>query len=349
MKLSYPALAPGVHIFERDESSLQIGLDPATAIVANAKLVRSLLPALTGSREISEVLALAATFNLDKKSVLHFLELLHSLTLIVNVEPALTDRARDAVTDFQRLNLLRETSSCAKLIEQRSLTEIEIRGAGRLGSTISLLLASAGFPRLRIVDATTTTTSDLTPWGASRLDLGSRRDLVTMQILERITKGITSHNNYLRFKSDQKLVILVPDQIADFPWVDPLSADSLIADGTPHLFAASSTNESHVSSVIDPGNVPCLRCHYYALCDIDPAWPLISQQLTGHPTQDLAPIDLIIRTALAVVERVTTWVDSQSFNPNEIRRIFRNSPDFKITQTEFHPSCGCAWDRGIGD
>lgn len=349
MNLSFPALAPGVHVYERNETSVQIGLDPATAIVVDAKLVRTLLPALTGTCEVSEVLAIAETADLDRKSVLSFLELLQSLTLLINVDPELTDRARDAVNDYQRHNLLRETKNSAKLIEQRSLTEIEIRGAGRLGSTICLLLASSGFPSIRIVDASPTTTSDLTPWGASRLDLGSRRDLVTMQILERITKGITSHNNYLRFKSDQKLVILVPDQVADFPWIDPLSADPLIADGIPHLFAASSTNESHISSVIVPGDVPCLRCRYYTLCDVDSAWPLISQQLSRRPAQDLASIDLIVRTALAVVDQVTAWADSPSQSKKDLQVISRHSLDPKMERTEFHPSCGCAWDRGISD
>ena len=349
VNISFPTLAPGVHVFNRDEKTVQIGIDPATSIVADTEVIRALLPVLTGTFSISEIVAHAATFDLDEASVINFLELLQSLTLLINNEPELSSRARNSVNDFQRHNLLRETKSAANVIDRRSLTEIEIQGAGRLGTTICMLLASAGFPSIRVIDPQVTSTSDLTPWGATRLDVGNRRDLVAMQIMERIAKGATSHNNYLRFRSDRKLVILVPDQNSDFPWFNPLLTDSLMADGTPHLFAASATNESHIGPITIPGEVPCTRCNYYRHCDIDPAWQLVSQQLTTSPVRDLASIDLIVRTALATVEKVASWIDSEFIPSTDVQRLFRNKTQIESEHIEFHPKCGCAWDRGIFD
>lgn len=356
MNILYPTLAPGVHVFHRSAAEVQIGIDPASAIIADAKLMQQLLPLLVGTNALTTILSEATKLGFDEDSVLNFLDLLAGLTLLVDADTSTTNRARKGTTNQQRINLLRETSGNQKAIESRALTEIEIRGAGRLGTTICLLLAGAGFPNIRVTDSNPTSISDITPWGASRLDIGSRREIVALQIMERVTKGITNHNNYLRFDSDKKLVVLVPDQTLDFPWFDPMSTDELMGEGTPHLIAAPATNESHVSPVIVPGESPCIRCSYYRECDIDPAWPNICKQFYGLPPQDLAPVNLIFRTALAAVSRISDWIDgiSQSNSENHTRftnaqtmKVYNNSSDYEFEESQFHPSCGCAWDRGI--
>jgi hypothetical protein len=349
MAISFPALAPGVHVFHRDDSKAQIGIDPATAIVTDEVVIRALLPYLTGAYSTSEVLTYAATHDLDEDSVLSFLELLHSLTLLIDNSPSFPIKLKKTVSEHQYQNLLRETKQELKCVERRSLTEIEIRGAGRLGTTICLFLASAGFSNIRIIDSRPTSSDDLTPWGASRIDLGARRDQVAAQIVERISKGFSNHNNYLRFRPEAKLVVLVPDQNADFPWLDPLTADSVMAEGTPHMFTALATNESHISEVIVPGKSPCIRCSYYTLCDIDPAWPAIYQQLSNRTGQDLAATEQVIRTALATVEIISNWIDSGISELGIVHKLKRDFVGQITEQTEFHPSCGCAWDRGISD
>jgi hypothetical protein len=344
MKISNPKLAPGVRLYERGNSQVQIGVDPASAIVIDQRVGQMIGKLLNGAHSVSEICGQLESAGHDLNSSENFLNQIIDLGLVEPGPIKTTYDLQNPLSEIQRLNLSRETFGDLEVIQRRIGCEISIQGAGRLGMTVCLLMASAGFPNITVHDSAIVSESDLTPWGASRIDIGIRRDVVAKNLIERMIRGAASHKNELRYKSNKRIEILLPDQRADFPWISATSADQFVATDTPHLFATTSTGTSFVSSVICPGKAPCLRCLHLHKCDQDSQWPLIDLQISQNPVIDSASISLILRTAMEVVGKVCSWVD-QSHTPDpHLLRLGRDLASVEMYPTFFHPSCGCRWD-----
>lgn len=337
-------LAPGVRLYERSESQVQIGIDPNSAIVIDKKVGETIGKLLDGAHSITEICNRLVSAGHEKSSSENFLKNLIALGLVEPGPSSATYDQQNPVSEVQRLNLLRETSGDLEAINNRIGCEISIRGAGRLGMTVCLLFAAAGFPNVTIHDSNLVSEADLTPWGASRIDIGIRRDAVAKNLVERMIRGASAHKNSLRFRAHRKIEILMPDQRADFPWIPATSADRLIATDTPHLFATTSTSASFISSVIQPGKTPCLRCLHLHRCDQDPGWPLIDLQVSRNPVVDSAGISLILSTAIRVVRIVSEWVDRDGILDSWLIKLGNTVESVETYPTFFHPSCGCRWD-----
>jgi hypothetical protein len=344
MKILNPKLKPGVRLYERNQSQIQIGIDPSSALVVDKKVGLTIGRLLTGANSTSEICRQLVEAGHDLPSSENFLRQLVELGLVEPGPIAATHDHQNPVTEIQRLNLTRETSGDLEQISQRIGCEISIRGAGRLGMTVSLILASAGFPNVTVHDSTLVNESDLTPWGASRIDIGIRRDVVAKNLVERMIRGASSHKNSLRFRPHQRIEVLLPDQRADFPWISATSADQFVATDTAHLFAATSTNTSLISSVIRPGKSPCLRCLHLHRCDQDPQWPLIDLQVSQNPVLDSAGISLVMKTAMEVTRLISGWVDGVELADSYLLKLGKRLDAVETYPTFFHPSCGCRWD-----
>lgn len=345
MKISNPKLAPGVRLYERGNSQVQIGVDPESAIVIDQRVGQIIGKLLNGAHSISEICVQLESAGHDLHSSENFLNQLIELGLVEPGPITTTYDHQNPLSEIQRLNLSRETFGDLEAIQQRIGCEISIQGAGRLGMTVCLLIASAGFPNITVHDSVIVGESDLTPWGASRIDIGIRRDVVAKNLIERMIRGAASHKNELRYKSNKRIEILLPDQRADFPWISATSTDQFVATDTPHLFATTSAGASFVSSVIHPGKAPCLRCLHLHKCDQDSQWPLIDLQISQNPVIDSASITLILRTAVEVVQKVCSWVDNAQNQEPHLLRLARDTDPAEMYPTFFHPSCGCRWDK----
>ena len=344
MKIINPKLGPGVRLYERSQTHIQIGINPSSALVVDKKVGQTIGRLLTGANSISDICNQLQEAGHDLQSSENFLSQLIALGLVEPGPIAATYDQQNPVSEIQRLNLVRETSGDLDQIAKRIGCEISIRGAGRLGMTVCLLLASAGFPNITVHDSALVSESDLTPWGASRIDVGIRRDAVAKNLVERMIKGVSAHKNSLRYRSSQKIEVLLPDQRADFPWIAATSADQFVATDTAHLFAATSSEVSLISSVIVPGKTPCLRCLHLHRCDQDSQWPIIDLQVSQNPTIDSAPISLVLKTAMEVAEVISTWVDKAESADSHLLKLGLGLSSVETYPTFFHPSCGCRWD-----
>jgi len=345
MKISNPKLAPGVRLYERGQTQIQIGINPNSALVIEKNVGETIGKLLHGAHSISQICNQLVTEGHDLQSSENFINQLIELGLVEPGPIAATYDQQNPVTEIQRLNLSRETSGNLDLINQRISCEVSIRGAGRLGMTVCLLLASAGFPNVTVHDPALVSESDLTPWGASRIDIGIRRDIVAKNLIERMIRGASAHKNSLRFRAIRRIEVLIPDQRADFPWICATSADQLVATDTPHLFATTSAAASFISSVILPGQTPCLRCLHLHRCDQDPGWPMIDLQVSHNPIVDSASITLILNTAMEVVRTVCAWVDQVETRGSQVLELGNGLDSVETYPTFFHPSCGCRWDK----
>ena len=344
MKISNPKLAPGVRLYERGRTQVQIGIAPESALVVDKKVGEIVGKLLTGAHSIPEICSHLVDAGHDLGSSESFLKQMVELGLVEPGPIAATYNQQNPVSEIQRLNLARETSGDLEQINRRIRCEISIRGAGRLGMTVCLLMASAGFPNITVHDSVVVSESDLTPWGASRIDIGIRRDVVAKNLVERMIRGAASHKNELRYKSNQRIEVLLPDQRADFPWISATSADQLVATDTAHLFATTSSRSSLISSVIYPGTTPCLRCMHLHRCDQDPQWPIIDLQVSRNPVVDSAGISMILKTAMEVVRIVSDWVDKAESTDSYLLKLGKGLNAAETYPTFFHPSCGCRWD-----
>jgi hypothetical protein len=344
MRITNPKFAPGVRLYERDQSQIQIGINPSSALVVDKKVGMAIGKLLTGAHSVSEICQQLVSKGHDLNSSENFIRQLIDVGLVEPGPIAATYDDKNPLSEIQRLNLLRETSGDLDAINRRIGCEISIRGTGRLGMTVCLMLASSGFPNISVHDSTLVSESDLTPWGASRIDVGIRRDVVAKTLVEKMVRGFSAHKNSLRFRASQKIEILLPEQRADFPWISATSADHLVATDTPHLFAVTSSSESLISSVINPGKAPCLRCMHLHRCDQDPQWPIIDLQVSQNPVVDSSPISLILKTALEVVQIVAAWVDQSETPEPHIVKLMKSKSSVETYPTFFHSSCGCRWD-----
>ncbi len=349
MTLSNPQLAPGVHFFERDESLIQIGINPSSALILDKNVGNHLFHLLTGNNSVAQICSKLSQVGITKSSGENFLSQLANLGLLTAGPTMQTYDDKNPVSGIQRLNLNRETTGNHLAMKQRIATGIAIHGAGRLGTTLCLLLASSGYPNITVHDSQLVREDDLTPWGASRIDIGNRRDHTARNLMERMIRGVSSHKNSLRFQAQRRIEILLPDQRADFPWIDATSADTFAAKDISYLFAATSSSVGVISSVITPGQNPCLRCLHLHRCDQDPAWPRINLQVASHNALDTAPIALVIRTALLMQAAINRWVDQDPAVASEISQSSLTQLGITHTQDEtyptyFHPACGCRLD-----
>ena len=228
----------------------------------------------------------------------------------------------------------------------RAATAIHVRGLNRLGTALALLLYAAGYTQVRVWDDREVTLSDCEPWGPTHVDIGRRRDTTLAMMLEQTSRGAL-HRHRHGPRQAPALTIVVADQIADVPWVNPTACDELMAADLPHLVVALGTNQCATSHVIVPGKGPCLRCSFEAAVDRDPQWPLLCAQLAAKNTIDEADSMLVMNSALSVIAATDRYiVNGQLGNPGWTTTTW---PTHEVQYHPWgpHPACGCTWDREL--
>lgn len=308
------SLSPGTHLLTRSDGSVQIGIDPDRCLVVPSHSVPALRGWLNGTDEVQVPAGLRALLQ-------------------ATAEPG--DAAMDAV---QRVNLRKFPAHAS------AWTEVQVHGLGRLGMTVALVLAGSGLPHVRAFDSRAVTMDDITPWGASRIDVGGRRDHVFATIMGRVRRDAV-HRQIYPARTERALAVYAADQKADWPWFDPSLADDSVARDTPHIIATATARAAAVSSIITPGAGGCLRCSFEARADLDAEWPLLSAQIATKVAIDTAPLALIASTALTVVSRVLTWLVDGATEAPSLTTVRWPGYDTINDPWPAHPRCGCSWDK----
>lgn len=329
-------LLPGLPLLIRNATELQLGLDPGNAIRLPIEF-RKVLNKFDGFASLKEVLNYALDSGFDHNSTKVTIENLISLNYLIPEMQLTKD-----LTLNQKSHLLqgqRATNDDPAATAKRLDSVITIYGAGRIGLTLALLLGSSGFSNIRIVDYELITSTDLIPWGASRIDIGQRRDQVALTLLGRVHKDQLKILQFRddRFKSD--LIVYAQDAIADFPFYPIQLTDEALSCETPYLIIGAGSHSTHVSSVLLPGESGCVRCLHLNQSDWDNAWPTLITQLMGQKLPDLLPNHLVLPSALLAFQHIANWVDGGKSEPNtwwqledSSQKVFFNYP---------HNECGC--------
>ena len=315
-----PIFASGINVLWRTNNEVQFGIDPATHVRTDAKIAAHLIAKCTGHLSLPDIVQSALRQNLDSEQlIITVSRLVKSELMTNNSEPAKQQIFAD--------------------------TDIEIQGAGRLGTTVAILLAQCGFSNIFVHDQSKVTLSDVTAWGASRVDVGARRDHTALLILDRIQRGVWPRMVRAKKVRTKHLVILCPDQVGESVWFTPDLTDPLVAADQPHLLAGAGRNQALVSTVLNPVHTACLRCHNARLTDLDAAWPLLCAQLIGRPGQDLAPAALLLHTATLVMDIVCEWAQEPNYLESGFWKVDWPSANRSLIPLTTHGACGCQWNR----
>ncbi|NBU31905.1 MAG: hypothetical protein EBS36_01870 [Actinobacteria bacterium] len=318
--MTYPIFTTGIQVLWRSRDEVQFGVNPQTRILASAAAADFLIENCSGTKPVSELLSLAQAEGFDLTSI-------RSLLARLLENGFLTQRSGESI------------------VENLQDIEIVIKGAGRLGTTVAILLAETGIANIRIIDSRPVGLADITAWGPSRIDVGMRRDHTALLLLERTIRGSWPRMLRPHKPVSRRLAILCPEPIGRTPWFASNIADELMAGGQPYLVASTGAEGALVSTVLTPGSTACVRCYHCRLTDLDHCWPLLSSQLIGRSGPDLASARLILHVAHLIVELTIDWLANPEESESGIYSMAWPSLTSEFSPISAHLACGCQWDK----
>lgn len=357
-----PLLNPALRRTWRDESTLQLGTDPARAVVLTGldAASRRLLAALDGTRSTADVLALAARLGVPARQAHRLLDLLHDAGVLVDAgappppgQPHL--RARLA-PDLAALTLADPDGADAALARRRG-ARVRVVGLGRVGTSAALLLAAAGVGSVLPQDPRPLTPADV-PSGGLPPAFGRPRQEVVREVIEQALAApdepppvpgadpADRHSVGPGPRPSPDVVLLSPTGPAGRS--DPLEVHPLLRDGTPHLLAVVRERVGVVGPFVVPGVSACLRCLDLHRTDRDPRWPFVAAQLgtdgTGDAGTGACAAAVAGATAAIAVLQVLGWLDTGALPATASATLeVDESGQVRRRAWSVHPGCGCDW------
>jgi bacteriocin biosynthesis cyclodehydratase domain-containing protein len=303
-----PALPPSLRRLWRGPRTLQIGRDPARALVLDGvgPAEVAFLGLLDGTRERAAALRAATEVGVPPSEAARLLQLLEGSGLLDDGAGDVTAVRRLAPADRDRLGpdlacwaLVRGgTEAAARALGRRQAAQVAVTGGGRVARTVADLLAEAGVGRVA-------------------------------------ARGPAAGD---------ALAVLCSD---DGALVPPELRDRLLLAGVAHLVAETYETLGSVGPLVVPGRSPCLRCLDLHRRDRDPRWPVVAAQLTG-PAPVLMSNDSVLAAVVAAhatLGAVAHLDDPATRSPLEGAMTEFRLPDGGLRRRRFaaHPACGCAW------
>ncbi|WP_250285126.1 ThiF family adenylyltransferase [Frankia sp. CiP1_Cm_nod2] len=319
-----PMLKPGLRRLWRDGSTLQIGVDPARAIVLGGLTARdaSVLDLLDGTRSREQVLSSLDATRAD------LVLLLERTGLLTDAGPA--DRSPPPVLDQERLQPdlaamslgSADPEHARRAMAARRRARIQVRGAGRIGAQVAALLAAAGVGHVVVDDTGTTRAADVAPGGARLDDVGRPRSAAATAAIARVTRPHAPRRcrHPVPFRPD--LVVVTP---AGIPVVHPRESLELERSGIPHLLAGVRETTAVIGPLVLPGVTSCLHCQHLCRHAMEPSWPLLALQLSRRPDTGVDACDVALATVAAglTAMQALTLVDHSDRGDRRVRGIAR--------------------------
>ncbi|HET6908918.1 MAG TPA: TOMM precursor leader peptide-binding protein [Mycobacteriales bacterium] len=331
-----PVLKPALRRVWRDSATLQLGLDPARAILlAGLDAADSrLLTLLDGSRDVATVFAEADRAGCGPERAVRVIELLAAADALDDAPP---DDPRLA-PDLLSLSLLhRGAGAAARVLHRRRAASVVVHGAGRVGASLAGLLVAAGLGAVTVVDDAPVRPADLAPGGIRSHSASHRGTAATQPFRgrsprQRVTTGRTP-------TAHVDLAVVAPAGSTAPPEV--LAA----VRRQPHLLVTIRETTAYVGPLVRPGVSACLRCLHLARADRDPAWSELAAQLAGSG-RDVEACDVTLATFAAAIAamQVLNEIDGTAQQASTLGGVLEfDLADGRLRRRSVrsHPSCGC--------
>lgn len=330
--LARPTLLPGLRRLWRNRTRLQLGVDPARAMVLelpHAGAAR-LLDLLDGTRSEQTVLAQAARYRIGEREARALLAALRAAGLVVGAQTLLPHHLPDPV----RLRLADEAAALAlrggaapatpaQTLRRRQAARVVVTGHGPIATPLAVALAQAGVGHVAPA-------LDRGPAGPGTA--GQHPDMVLAEVIARAAPD--TRTGPVRRRETSLVVQVGATGPAN------LLAARYAERRLAHLAVSVRDGIPVVGPLVPPAGGPCLNCVDLHRKDRDPGWPLLAAQLATPSREPCGAASVLSAAGLAAGE-VLAWLDGETpttlggsvevVAPGRLRR--RSWPP--------HPGCLC--------
>lgn len=339
--LPRPTLLPGLARFWRNRHTLQLGLDPARAVLLEVAdpAAAHLLPLLDGTRSERDILDRAAEINVSRDDARTLLDTLRTAGLVVGAHtllpaalPESTRRRLAAEAAALALTGPERSGTPAQILRRRAGARVVVTGRGRLGAPVAVALAQAGVGHVSPELTGTVRAAEATGFGLLATDEHRLRAVAVAEAITRCAPD--TRTQPLRGRPD--LVVQVG---ADRP--AELVAAGYAQRRQAHLMLALRDGTAVVGPLVRGAGSPCLNCLDLHRRDRDPGWPDICAQLAGAPTLEPCTAPTLITAVGHAVAEVLAFLDGGA--PETEGAALEISAPSRVRRRAWppHPACGC--------
>lgn len=346
-----PILLPAVRKLWREPQRLQVGTDPARAVVVELADPRHarLLDLLDGSHSEGGVLRAARNAGIPVDQAAALLQTLTSAGYVVDAHALQIPRVaeptrRRLATECsaialragdQELHRSAHQAPPANIIMQRRLrAQIVVTGGARLAVPIASILAASGVGRVHADQDGVARTSDAAPAGLLPSDAHRPRGVAAADALRRVAPDLDASRPG---RGQATFVVLV-----GFTAPASLTAFAYGSRRLAHLAVWVRDGTVVVGPLVRPGHSPCLHCLDLHRSDLDPDWPAIAAQLHTAPDPgDPVPATTVLAAAAFAAHDVLTHIDGGA--PATLGATVEISEPGRSIRRQWsqHPACGC--------
>jgi bacteriocin biosynthesis cyclodehydratase domain-containing protein len=362
----HPALKPALRRGWRDLNTVQFGMTPAHALTLGPvdTATGGFLELLDGTRGLALLRAEGRRMDLPDGHVDTVVERLSRAGLLDDARgggPAAEAlRGKQEVLDRLRPDLASLSlavrapgGAMARLAARRAL-RVQVRGAGRVGATLAALLSGAGVGEVDVRDVGCVEPWDVSPGGLPAESVGTRRDEAARRMVraaapDRPARRAPGRTRRMRQTGGDgapawSLVVMAPRDDVAVHAPDPLSAEPLLASGTPHLYAGVAEGTGVVGPLVLPGETSCAGCLQAARVDADPAWPRLVAQWRSATPRRVRACDLTLAGTVAglAAAHALAFLDGQRPAAADVRwEIAVPALTWHARSMRPHPACPC--------
>jgi hypothetical protein len=337
-RLLRPTLLPGLPRVWRGANTLQLGLDPARAVLVELPDPRAarMLDLLDGTRPERVVLAHAAEQGVAAADAHELLETLRAAGLVLSapslLPSSLTADARARLTGEAAALALSRTRTPARILRRRGAARVVVAGRGRLGAGIAVALAEAGVQHVHPDQAGVVAAAEL-PGGPLRAaDVGRPRADAVAEAVIRAAPETRTHP--VRRGAASLIVQLAHDQPVG------LLAAGHAQRRQPHLCVTVREGVAVVGPLVPRTGGPCLNCIDLFRRERDPGWPELSGQFGGAAPEPCGVATVLAATAYAMSE-VLAFLDGGVPETLGAAVEITAPGRFRRRTWPSHPGCGC--------
>ncbi|MGW0122177.1 TOMM precursor leader peptide-binding protein [Streptomyces sp. NPDC003327] len=320
----HPMVKPALRRAWRSLSCVQFGITPAHAVAMGPvdTATGGLLALLDGTRGTELLREEARALGLPEGRVEAFLGRLEAAGLLADAGSGRPGKAAGAVADgldpvradLASLSVVHPgRDRAARTLGARRAARVQVRGAGRVGTTVAALLSAAGVGEVQVLDSGRVEPWETGPGGLPADAVGERRATAARRLVGRWARGAVralgpggagggpgrGRGSGGSGPPGLSLVVVAPRDGLGAYVPDPLPAEPWMASGTPHLYAGVLEATGVVGPLVLPGGTACARCVQEERTDREPVWPrLLAQWRSGAP-HALPACDVTLAAAVA--------------------------------------------------
>ncbi len=333
--LPRPTLLPGLPRLWRTPHTLQLGLDPARAVLLELPDPRAarLLDLLDGTRSERLALIEAGALGLRPDEAGVLLDHLHAAGLVVPARSLFPPAMPASLTaEAAALAFTEPTAAPARTLRRRAASRIVVTGPSRLAAGVSVTLATAGIGHVH-PDLTGPVARHEPPGGPlTEADIGRPR-------AEAVTAAIHNAAPQTRTRPVRRgAASLVIHLGHDNPATPPPVASA--HRNRPHLRATIREGVVIVGPLVVPAATPCPNCIALHRADRDATWPQTTPDRRPAMLEPCSVVTLLAAVAFIAAEALTQ-IDGDT--PETLgAEVTITSPGRARRRTwPPHPACGC--------